>query len=196
MEYYFSVENLCKDIFLRSKMDANGWISLAVIGAFNRVRMLAPDPLLIVEALKDSTIVRTRPPGRAQRPPLSSGAGILICDWGVGCGLQVEFQGDNSALRKREDWQSWLLPEALKPKDKGKDGADKADKADKAEAKADAKAEKAEKEKGKPPPAPVPATGKGAGPTTPAAVDAAPAGKAPRSKAKKDGVLPSSSLSG
>lgn len=36
IEYYFSVENLCKDIFLRSRMDENGWIPLNVISNFNR----------------------------------------------------------------------------------------------------------------------------------------------------------------
>lgn len=36
IEYYFSVENMCKDIFLRSKMDENGWIPLLVVANFNR----------------------------------------------------------------------------------------------------------------------------------------------------------------
>ena len=37
IEYYFSIENLCRDIFLRSKMDAEGFIPVATIAAFNRV---------------------------------------------------------------------------------------------------------------------------------------------------------------
>jgi la-related protein 1 len=37
IEYYFSVENLCKDMFLRQRMDAEGWIPLPVIAGFNRV---------------------------------------------------------------------------------------------------------------------------------------------------------------
>uniref|UniRef100_A0A7S0RZZ7 HTH La-type RNA-binding domain-containing protein n=1 Tax=Chlamydomonas leiostraca TaxID=1034604 RepID=A0A7S0RZZ7_9CHLO len=57
IEYYFSVENLCKDIFLRSKMDEDGWIPLAVVANFNRVRMLTPDMMLIVDAMKDSSVV-------------------------------------------------------------------------------------------------------------------------------------------
>lgn len=36
IEYYFSVENLCKDLFLRSKMDQDGWIPLLVVANFNR----------------------------------------------------------------------------------------------------------------------------------------------------------------
>mmetsp|Transcript_18869 Transcript_18869/g.40632 ORF Transcript_18869/g.40632 Transcript_18869/m.40632 type:complete len:962 (+) Transcript_18869:284-3169(+) len=57
IEYYFSVDNLCKDIFLRSKMDEEGWIPLAVVANFNRVRMLTPDMMLIVDALRESTLV-------------------------------------------------------------------------------------------------------------------------------------------
>ena len=35
-EYYFSTENLTKDIFLRRKMDPEGCIPLSLIATFNR----------------------------------------------------------------------------------------------------------------------------------------------------------------
>jgi len=57
VEYYFSVENLCKDIFLRSQMDPEGWIPAAVISGFNRVRMLTPDASLVLESLAESSEV-------------------------------------------------------------------------------------------------------------------------------------------
>ena len=57
IEYYFSVENLCKDLFLRAKMDSNGYISLGTIASFNRVRMLTTDVPFIVESLQSSTVV-------------------------------------------------------------------------------------------------------------------------------------------
>ena len=57
IEYYFSIANLVKDVFLRSKMNNEGWISLHVIASFNRVRMLTPDLAMIMEALLDSPIV-------------------------------------------------------------------------------------------------------------------------------------------
>ncbi|CAI7890830.1 unnamed protein product, partial [Closterium sp. NIES-54] len=41
IEYYFSIENLCRDLFLRSKMDSEGFIHVDVIAAFNRVRLSA-----------------------------------------------------------------------------------------------------------------------------------------------------------
>lgn len=58
VEYYFSVENLCKDLFLRSKMDPKeGWIALSVIASFNRIRMMTPNPAMIYEALVGSKTV-------------------------------------------------------------------------------------------------------------------------------------------
>ncbi|GAQ84247.1 hypothetical protein KFL_001810260 [Klebsormidium nitens] len=60
IEYYFSIENLCRDIFLRSKMDEEGYIPLTVIAGFNRVRMLTADPAMILEALKDSPAVELK----------------------------------------------------------------------------------------------------------------------------------------
>lgn len=62
VEYYFSVENLCKDLFLRSKMDPKeGWIALSVIASFNRIRMMTPDPAMIYEALVGSKTVEISP---------------------------------------------------------------------------------------------------------------------------------------
>lgn len=37
-------------------MDEEGWIPLAVVANFNRVRMLTPDMMLIVDALRDSSV--------------------------------------------------------------------------------------------------------------------------------------------
>ena len=80
VEYYFSTDNLVKDTFLRGKMDSQGFIPAATISAFNRVRMLTPDPALLVEALQGSE--------------------------------GVETSGDMAALRKREGWEQWVLPNA------------------------------------------------------------------------------------
>ncbi|MQL90480.1 hypothetical protein Taro_023079, partial [Colocasia esculenta] len=38
IEYYFSPENLCKDIYLRQNMDEEGWVPVSLIAGFNRVR--------------------------------------------------------------------------------------------------------------------------------------------------------------
>lgn len=53
LEYYFSVENLCKDLFLRRQMNSAGWIPLTVLADFNRLKVLTGgDYNLFLEATK------------------------------------------------------------------------------------------------------------------------------------------------
>lgn len=40
IDYYFSLENLIKDIYLRQKMNSEGWINLSVILEFKRVKII------------------------------------------------------------------------------------------------------------------------------------------------------------
>ncbi|ORZ09474.1 hypothetical protein BCR42DRAFT_441545 [Absidia repens] len=54
IEYYFSIDNLCKDMFLRGKMDSEGYVDFKLLANFNRVRGLTTDHGLIHSALKDS----------------------------------------------------------------------------------------------------------------------------------------------
>ncbi|KAJ2860741.1 hypothetical protein GGH94_005333 [Coemansia aciculifera] len=57
VEYYFSVENLCKDIFFRTQMDPDGFVPLTLISGFNRLKAVTTDSELIRGALVDSEIV-------------------------------------------------------------------------------------------------------------------------------------------
>ncbi|KAI9036141.1 La domain family [Aspergillus affinis] len=43
LEYYFSVDNLCKDLFLRKHMDSQGFVELAFIASFKRIKSLTED---------------------------------------------------------------------------------------------------------------------------------------------------------
>mmetsp|Transcript_32653 Transcript_32653/g.91437 ORF Transcript_32653/g.91437 Transcript_32653/m.91437 type:complete len:719 (-) Transcript_32653:105-2261(-) len=43
IEYYFSKENLCKDVYLRSLMSPTGWIPIESVANFNRVKQLGGD---------------------------------------------------------------------------------------------------------------------------------------------------------
>lgn len=43
LEYYFSVDNMCKDMFLRRQMDSQGFVPLSVIASFKRVKSLTED---------------------------------------------------------------------------------------------------------------------------------------------------------
>jgi la-related protein 1 len=57
IEYYLSVNNLIKDNYLRAQMDAEGWIHLSIVTAFNKMASLSQDILEIVAAVSTSTEV-------------------------------------------------------------------------------------------------------------------------------------------
>ena len=52
-EYYFSIDNLLHDVFLRQQMDAEGWISLEIIAGFHRINALSNNLDLIIEVTND-----------------------------------------------------------------------------------------------------------------------------------------------
>lgn len=81
IEYYFSIENLCKDMYLRARMDSQGFVPLHFISAFKRMRDLSPDLGLIRAVCEES--------------------------------IDVEYivgEDDCERLRRREDWQKFVLP--------------------------------------------------------------------------------------
>lgn len=47
IEYYFSIENLCKDMYLRARMDSQGFVPLHFVAAFKRVRSMSTDLAMI-----------------------------------------------------------------------------------------------------------------------------------------------------
>lgn len=51
IEYYFSVDNLCRDIYLRSHMDSLGFLPISFLCTFNRVRCLTTNAQLIAECV-------------------------------------------------------------------------------------------------------------------------------------------------
>lgn len=48
-EYYFSLDNLERDFFLRRKMDQEGFLPIGLIASFHRVQALTTNIALIVE---------------------------------------------------------------------------------------------------------------------------------------------------
>ncbi|KAI8883963.1 hypothetical protein K501DRAFT_218440 [Backusella circina FSU 941] len=60
IEYYFSIDNLCKDVYLRQQMDSNGFVELSFISNFNRVKGLTTDVALIREALENSQKIEVK----------------------------------------------------------------------------------------------------------------------------------------
>lgn len=60
IEYYFSNENLCKDVYLRQNMDEQGWVSISLIAGFNRVRRLTNSTQYILDTVRFSTLVEVQ----------------------------------------------------------------------------------------------------------------------------------------
>lgn len=81
IDYYFSVENLCKDLFLRRHMDDQGWVNLLVLANFNRIRSFALEYNFIRDV---TTYSRT---------------------------VDVNFSDGYDRVRKKEGWEIWVLPE-------------------------------------------------------------------------------------
>ncbi|CCJ30394.1 unnamed protein product [Pneumocystis jirovecii] len=81
IDYYFSVENLCKDLFLRRHMDDQGWVNLLVLANFNRIRSFALEYNFIRDV---TTYSRT---------------------------VDVIFSDGYDRVRKKEGWEIWVLPE-------------------------------------------------------------------------------------
>ncbi|KAG6506704.1 hypothetical protein ZIOFF_032031 [Zingiber officinale] len=53
--FCYNVDNLCKDIFLRGKMDDQGWVPVSLIATFNMVKRVTTSTTVILNALRDST---------------------------------------------------------------------------------------------------------------------------------------------
>ncbi|KAK8050404.1 hypothetical protein PG994_012134 [Apiospora phragmitis] len=81
VEYYFSVENLCKDIFLRQRMDSQGYVKLDLIREFKRIKQSTQDINLLRYACEQA-----------------SGIDYVIGD------------DHQERIRKSVKWADWVLP--------------------------------------------------------------------------------------
>ena len=81
LEYYFSIDNLIRDTFLRKHMDSQGFVFLDVVIPFKRLKEMTQDKDLIKAACISSDFLEIR----------------------VG-------EDGKERLRKREGWEQWLLP--------------------------------------------------------------------------------------
>jgi la-related protein 1 len=82
-EYYFSVDNLCKDVYMRKHMDSQGFILLSFIADFKRLKTMTTDLELIKYVCQQSSTIEHRlgPDGRDR-------------------------------LRVRVGWEKWTMPMA------------------------------------------------------------------------------------
>jgi la-related protein 1 len=81
LEYYFSIDNLCKDVYLRKHMDTQGYVFLSFIAGFKRIQALSQDFELLRYACQESEIIEY---------------------------LRDQENGIDR-LRRREGWEKWVL---------------------------------------------------------------------------------------
>ncbi|KIX95404.1 uncharacterized protein Z520_08921 [Fonsecaea multimorphosa CBS 102226] len=84
IEYYFSIDNLCKDLFLRKHMDGQGYVPLSVIANFKRIKTLTEDNM---------TMDNLR----------------YVCQQVKSVEFLPGTDGDDR-LRRREGWRDFVLP--------------------------------------------------------------------------------------
>jgi la-related protein 1 len=80
MDYYFSVDNLCKDLYLRKHMDSQGFVPLQFIADFRRIKSLTDSLELLRMVCRQVKTLEWRPG-----------------DDGI------------DRIRKREGWEQWVL---------------------------------------------------------------------------------------
>src|SRR3990167_2929182 len=78
VEFYFSQQNLATDGFLVSQMDENRYVLLSLIASFTKLKAITTDINLIIESLKNSTIVELSPDNQKIKPKESKKRNTLI----------------------------------------------------------------------------------------------------------------------
>uniref|UniRef100_A0AC35TPC4 HTH La-type RNA-binding domain-containing protein n=1 Tax=Rhabditophanes sp. KR3021 TaxID=114890 RepID=A0AC35TPC4_9BILA len=68
VEYYFSVENLSGDYFIRRKMRPDGYLSMELLASFPRIKSMTQDIDFLTETLKQSQVVEISEDGKFIRP--------------------------------------------------------------------------------------------------------------------------------
>ncbi|RII08263.1 hypothetical protein CUC08_Gglean007672 [Alternaria sp. MG1] len=80
VEYYFSVDNLLKDMYLRRHMDSQGFVALEFIAGFNRIKNLSPD----IDVIR------------------------LVCQQSASIEYRTTENGQDR-LRRKDNWAQWVL---------------------------------------------------------------------------------------
>lgn len=68
LEFYFSRENLSKDLYLMSQMDSDQFVPIWTIASMERIKVLTSDVDLILDVLRSSPLVQVDEKGEKVRP--------------------------------------------------------------------------------------------------------------------------------
>jgi la-related protein 1 len=62
MEYYFSMENLLKDVHLRKHMTDEGWVPISLVAGFKKMQNMTMDMNIVMEAITSTQFFETNAP--------------------------------------------------------------------------------------------------------------------------------------
>jgi len=128
IKYYFSIQNLCKDIFLRKQMNEEGWIDLEIIKSFKRVEGLLKLGQNVDSYIKENEKKKDKKKNKKDRDnekkekeEKEENKDEIEYDdeWNNQLILSslkdeetVEVKAEESAiyLRKKDDWKFWINP--------------------------------------------------------------------------------------
>uniref|UniRef100_K3W7U4 HTH La-type RNA-binding domain-containing protein n=1 Tax=Globisporangium ultimum (strain ATCC 200006 / CBS 805.95 / DAOM BR144) TaxID=431595 RepID=K3W7U4_GLOUD len=78
VEFYFSKANLATDAFLVSQMNSQMYVPVDVVASFSKVQQLTNSTALLVDAIRDSSVVSLNDAGDAIKPNLKSERNTII----------------------------------------------------------------------------------------------------------------------
>ncbi|PQE11223.1 La domain family protein [Rutstroemia sp. NJR-2017a BVV2] len=81
LEYYFSIDNLCKDVYLRKHMDSQGFVFLLFVAKFKRIQSLTQDIELLRYACQQSSAIEL-----------------------------IKGEDGVDRIRRVDGWEQWVLP--------------------------------------------------------------------------------------
>ncbi|GFR13855.1 la-related protein 1 [Trichonephila clavata] len=109
IEYYFSEENLQKDFFMRRRMNADGFMPVALIASFHRVQLQTQDINKVIEAVGASELLELL--DDPERGPLVRTV-INPKQWPIHDALSAEFHNDPAAVPVKQIVTPGDVPDA------------------------------------------------------------------------------------
>jgi len=100
IEYYFSVENLCKDIYMRQQMDKEGYVNLSTLLKFKRTKSL-------INVAQDVD----KKSGSSTKYDDKWSTDLIVDSLNNSEAVEVKKNDNEIKLRKKYDWKNWLNPD-------------------------------------------------------------------------------------
>ncbi|KAJ3211229.1 component of La ribonucleoprotein [Dinochytrium kinnereticum] len=125
IEYYFSIENLCRDIYFRRQMNPeNGSVPLRVIANFNRVRYFIGEARLKLSAQFAASAGEEGSPKGAD-PTEAPEWTYEFLQSALAASTEIEIipngwnvpgtDGFEAGVRRKDKWEQWVIPVEVAP---------------------------------------------------------------------------------